>query len=345
MTRWDPRLMAGHAPDGPVLLRNFVNGSFVDAGPRFTKRSPVTGEPVFEVVEASASVVDDAVAAARAALHGPWGRLGERERAEVLRRVADELERRFDDLVAAEVADTGKSISQARTLDIPRGAANFRAFAEIVATAPTAVVHHGHPDRRPGAELRGSQAGRRGRGDRAVEPAAAPAHLEGRPRPGLRQRGGGQAQRGDPGLGHPARRGDGRRGRAGGRVQSWCTASAPSRPGSSSPEQPGVDAITFTGESATGSAIMRAAADAGDGGHASSWAARTPASSSPTPTWTRRSPGRCGPASPTPARSACAPSGSTCSGRSSRSSPPGWPSAPTSWRTAGRPTRPRSTGR
>ena len=63
--------------------------------------------------------------------------MGERERAEVLRRVADELERRFDDLVTAEVADTGKAIAQARTLDIPRGAANFRAFAEIVATAPT----------------------------------------------------------------------------------------------------------------------------------------------------------------------------------------------------------------
>ncbi|WP_341721376.1 2-hydroxymuconic semialdehyde dehydrogenase [Micromonospora sp. FIMYZ51] len=129
--------MSGRAPDGPGLLRNFVGGEFVEAGSRFTKRSPVTGEPVFEVVEASESVVDDAVAAARAALRGPWGRLGERGRAEVLRRVADELERRFDDLVAAEVADTGKAISQARSLDIPRGAANFRAFAEIVATAPT----------------------------------------------------------------------------------------------------------------------------------------------------------------------------------------------------------------
>ncbi|WP_204035178.1 2-hydroxymuconic semialdehyde dehydrogenase [Micromonospora qiuiae] len=129
--------MSGRAPDGPGLLRNFVGGEFVDTGTRFTKRSPVTGEPVFEVVEASESVVDDAVTAARAALRGRWGRMGERERAEVLRRVADELERRFEDLVAAEVADTGKAISQARTLDIPRGAANFRAFAEIVATAPT----------------------------------------------------------------------------------------------------------------------------------------------------------------------------------------------------------------
>ncbi|MBQ1013596.1 aldehyde dehydrogenase family protein, partial [Micromonospora sp. M51] len=129
--------MAGHAPSGPHRLRNFVAGEFVDGATTFAKASPVTGEQVFEVDEASESTVDDAVVAARAALRGPWGRMGERERAEVLRRVADELERRFDDLVTAEVADTGKSIAQARTLDIPRGAANFRAFAEIVATAPT----------------------------------------------------------------------------------------------------------------------------------------------------------------------------------------------------------------
>ena len=63
--------------------------------------------------------------------------MSEQERAVVLRRVADELERRFEDLVAAEVGDTGKSISQARTLDIPRGAANFRAFADFATTVPT----------------------------------------------------------------------------------------------------------------------------------------------------------------------------------------------------------------
>lgn len=137
MTRWDARQMTGRAPDGPALLPNFIAGEFVAAGRRFTKHSPVTGEPIFEVVAADQAGVDDAVAAARAALRGPWGRLGERERAEVLLRVADELERRFDDLVTAEVADTGKPISQARTLDVPRGAANFRAFAEIAVTTPT----------------------------------------------------------------------------------------------------------------------------------------------------------------------------------------------------------------
>ncbi|MEH1013606.1 2-hydroxymuconic semialdehyde dehydrogenase [Micromonospora sp. CPCC 206060] len=129
--------MSGRASGEPGLLRNFVGGEFLPAGKTFAKASPVTGETVFEVAEADAGTVDAAVDAARAALRGPWGRMGDRERAEVLRRVADELERRFDDLVTAEVADTGKAISQARTLDIPRGAANFRAFAEIVATAPT----------------------------------------------------------------------------------------------------------------------------------------------------------------------------------------------------------------
>ncbi|HET6293333.1 MAG TPA: 2-hydroxymuconic semialdehyde dehydrogenase [Kribbella sp.] len=118
-------------------MRNFVGGEFVDGGSTFAKLSPVTGEQIFDVAEADEGVVDAAVAAARAALDGPWGRMSEQERAVVLRRVADELERRFDDLIAAEVGDTGKSISQARTLDIPRGAANFRAFADFATTAAT----------------------------------------------------------------------------------------------------------------------------------------------------------------------------------------------------------------
>jgi aminomuconate-semialdehyde/2-hydroxymuconate-6-semialdehyde dehydrogenase len=136
-TLWSPELMTGRPAGAPGLLRNFVGGEFVAGDKTFAKVSPVTGETIFEVAEAGADTVDAAVDAARRALGGPWGRMGEQERAGVLRRIADELERRFDDLVAAEVADTGKSISQARTLDIPRGAANFRAFAEIAATAPT----------------------------------------------------------------------------------------------------------------------------------------------------------------------------------------------------------------
>ncbi|MET8836106.1 2-hydroxymuconic semialdehyde dehydrogenase [Micromonospora sp. NPDC004540] len=252
--------MAGHAPDGPGLLRNFVGGSFVDAGPRFTKRSPVTGEPVFEVVEAGESTVDDAVTAARAALRGRWGRMGERERAEVLRRVADELERRFDDLVAAEVADTGKAISQARTLDIPRGAANFRAFAEIVATAPTESFTTVTPT--GGRAL--NYAVRKPVGVVAIiVPWNLPLLLlTWKVAPALAC---GNAVIVKPSEETPAS--------ATLLAEVMAAAGVPEGvfnlvhgfgPGSAGEHltrHPGVDAITFTGESATGSAIMRAAAD------------------------------------------------------------------------------------
>ncbi|MFG1817244.1 2-hydroxymuconic semialdehyde dehydrogenase [Kribbella sp. NPDC049174] len=136
MSLWSPDLLAGKV-SRPGLLRNFVDGEFVEGGSTFAKLSPVTGEQIFDVSEASAETVDAAVQSARAALRGPWGRMSEQERAVVLRRVADGLERRFEDLIAAEVGDTGKSISQARTLDIPRGAANLRSFADFATTAST----------------------------------------------------------------------------------------------------------------------------------------------------------------------------------------------------------------
>lgn len=117
-------------------LRHYIGGEFATSARTFLKTSPVTGATMCEVAEAGESEVDAAVSAARAALRGPWGRTAEQDRAAIMRRVAEEIERRFDDLVAAEVADTGKPVGQARTLDIPRGAANFRAFADIVSATP-----------------------------------------------------------------------------------------------------------------------------------------------------------------------------------------------------------------
>ncbi|MDX3810619.1 MAG: aldehyde dehydrogenase family protein, partial [Bosea sp. (in: a-proteobacteria)] len=61
-------------------------------------------------------------------------------------KVADEIERRFDDFLAAEVADTGKPISIASHIDIPRGAANFRMFADVVSTTPTESFMTPTPD-------------------------------------------------------------------------------------------------------------------------------------------------------------------------------------------------------
>jgi aminomuconate-semialdehyde/2-hydroxymuconate-6-semialdehyde dehydrogenase len=76
--------------------------------------------------------VDQAVSAARQAVRGEWGKLGVRDRAARLHRVADAIENRFDCFVQAEVADTGKPVSLAAKLDVPRAAANFRVFADLI---------------------------------------------------------------------------------------------------------------------------------------------------------------------------------------------------------------------
>jgi len=115
----------------PGQPRHYVNGAFSLAGTTFPLVDPVTGRTVGQVPEADAATVDRAVQAARAALRGPWGALDVAGRVALLRAVADRIEQRFDEFVAAEIADTGKPRALAATMDIPRGIANFRAYADL----------------------------------------------------------------------------------------------------------------------------------------------------------------------------------------------------------------------
>lgn len=118
-------------------IRNFVGGEFIERGEAgcYDKVYPVDGRTAALVHQADAAVVDRAVRAARAALEGQWGGATADRRAELLRRVADRIEDRFEEFVAAESADTGKPLQQARDLDVRRAVANFRSFAGIVAAA------------------------------------------------------------------------------------------------------------------------------------------------------------------------------------------------------------------
>ncbi|MCI3945901.1 2-hydroxymuconic semialdehyde dehydrogenase [Pseudomonas syringae] len=114
------------------LLRNYVSGEFVASKQTFPNVSPIDGRTLSQVCEADSLLVDRAVAAAKAAQSGPWAKFSASERAQMLHRIADGIERRFDDFVAAEVADTGRPVHQARSLDIARGIHNFRTFAELI---------------------------------------------------------------------------------------------------------------------------------------------------------------------------------------------------------------------
>ena len=112
----------------------YINGTPREAsdGGTFPLHYPATGEKIGQVVEATHEDVDEAVAAARAAMRGPWGTMPVGERLSLLDRVADRIMERFDEFLEAELQDTGKPASFARNVDIPRGAANFRIFANMM---------------------------------------------------------------------------------------------------------------------------------------------------------------------------------------------------------------------
>src|SRR5579863_3487023 len=127
--------LPGPAGDLVKRFQNYIDGRFVAGDREFADVNPADGTVIAQVTEASESQVNEAVHAARCALRGEWGRLGVRERAARLHRVADAIEQRFDCFVQAEIADTGKPISLASKLDVPRAAANFRVFADLVKMA------------------------------------------------------------------------------------------------------------------------------------------------------------------------------------------------------------------
>ena len=117
-----------------AIIPCFINGQPRQTAQRFSDVNPATGALVHEVCEADAAVVDEAVQAAHAAVHGAWRRKGPAERAALLERVADLIDARRDEFIRAEIEDTGKPVALASVLDIPRGAQNFRAFAQQLRT-------------------------------------------------------------------------------------------------------------------------------------------------------------------------------------------------------------------
>ena len=137
--------------DGFAAARDalhFINGAYTmgSSGRTFDNISPATGQKIGVVHEGLAPEIDAAVTAAREALHGPWGYMSQAERSDLLHAVADEINNRFDEFLEAEILDTGKPKSLASHIDIPRGAANFKIFADLVKNVPTESFMLDTPD-------------------------------------------------------------------------------------------------------------------------------------------------------------------------------------------------------
>jgi aminomuconate-semialdehyde/2-hydroxymuconate-6-semialdehyde dehydrogenase len=132
--------------DGAVELKNYIGGKWVATGSRFDLIDPTTGRVTGAVHEAGCNEVDAAVSAAKAALKGPWGRMTQDARRQMLHAVADRIVERHADFLEAEIGDTGMPLHFADHVNVPRGAANFKVFADLFGNVPTESFTMDTPD-------------------------------------------------------------------------------------------------------------------------------------------------------------------------------------------------------
>ncbi|WP_366523613.1 2-hydroxymuconic semialdehyde dehydrogenase, partial [Acidocella sp.] len=127
---------------------HFIDGVFTQgsSGKTYDNFYPVDGSRIGSVPEGGKAEIDAAVKAARAALDGPWGQMSLNDRSALLGKVAAEINRRFDEFLEAECLDTGKPMSLAAHIDIPRGAANFTMFIDVAKTVSTECFTTPTPD-------------------------------------------------------------------------------------------------------------------------------------------------------------------------------------------------------
>ena len=117
----------------PHAIDNWIDGRTCPAasGARMDVVEPAAGTAYATMAASDAEDVAAAQTAAARALPG-WAALPAEERAGTLRRLADLVERDLERLALLESADSGKPLALARTVDIPRAAANLRFFARAV---------------------------------------------------------------------------------------------------------------------------------------------------------------------------------------------------------------------
>jgi len=109
----------------------FINGEWRDAAAAKTIEvvNPATEEVIAEVASAEQADVDAAVAAARAALDGPWSKLSARERGRIVWKIGEKLLERADEIARLETLHNGKPIFESRQIEVPAAAECFQYYA------------------------------------------------------------------------------------------------------------------------------------------------------------------------------------------------------------------------
>jgi len=111
----------------------FIGGETVEGSESRELVEPATGEPLATVQLAGETDIDRAVAAARAAQDGDWGRTPATERSRLLHALADALVANRAELAELESRNVGKAISNVKA-ELFGAAENFRYYASGIAT-------------------------------------------------------------------------------------------------------------------------------------------------------------------------------------------------------------------
>jgi aldehyde dehydrogenase (NAD+)/betaine-aldehyde dehydrogenase len=110
----------------------FIDGEVVEpqSGEVRDLHEPATGEPLGRAAMAGEADIDRAVAAARAALDGAWGKTPANERSRLLHALADAIAENRKELAELESRNVGKAISSVKA-EVAGAAENFRFFASV----------------------------------------------------------------------------------------------------------------------------------------------------------------------------------------------------------------------
>jgi aldehyde dehydrogenase (NAD+) len=112
--------------------RMLIDGKWVDSvsGKTFETINPATGDTICQVAEGDKADVELAVKAARRALESKaWKSMGAAERGRLLYKLADSIDEHKEELAALETLDNGKPIRDSFHIDIPGTVATYRYFA------------------------------------------------------------------------------------------------------------------------------------------------------------------------------------------------------------------------
>lgn len=118
----------------PDKFDHFINGEFVAPvdGKYFDNISPIDGQNFIKAARGSKADVDKAVGAAQAAFASSWSKTSATERSNILLKIADVIEANADRLAKIETVDNGKAIRESMAADLPLVVDHFRYFGSVI---------------------------------------------------------------------------------------------------------------------------------------------------------------------------------------------------------------------